>query len=44
MTRDYEKNIHHTVNDIPRDYFRNNLEIAGKTAQSIIVEICNNKE
>lgn len=44
MTRDYEKNIHHTENDIPKDYFRNSLEIAGKTAKGIIVEIFNNKE
>ncbi len=44
MIRDYEKNIHHTENDIPRNYFRNSLDLAGKTAQSIIIEICNNKK
>jgi len=43
MTRKYEKNIHHTENDNPKDYFRNSLEITGKTAQSILIEICADK-
>lgn len=44
MTRKYEKKLHHTEEDTPKDYFKNSLEIAGKAAQSILVEICSNKK
>ena len=39
-SRDYEKNIHHTANDLPKEYFINSMGVAGKTVQSILIEIC----
>ncbi len=38
--KDYEKNIHHTANDLPKEYFKNSLGVAGKTVQRILIEIC----
>jgi hypothetical protein len=38
--RKNEKNTHHSINDVPKDYFKDNLQLAGKTAQRILFEIC----
>jgi hypothetical protein len=37
----YEKRLFHSPKDVPKDYFITSLDIAGRTAQKLLIEICN---
>ena len=42
--RKNEKDTHHSENDVPKDYFKDNLQMAGKTAHCILLEVFNTTE